>query len=110
MLRGGAQADPLVPKTRGDAAVDHRLQHLAVGLIADPVQQLSTRTYLLQSVQVAALVVDTRNTVADKLLGDVGQPIAVALQRLFRRKRFPLAGSVECGSCAIRNAAVQFPV
>ena len=95
VLGGGAEPDPLVAEAGLDAAGDHRLQHLAAGLIAHPVQQISARPHLLQGEQIAALVVHAGQAIADELLGDVCQPVAVALQRLFRGKGRPLADPVE---------------
>ena len=95
VLGGGSQPDPLVAEAGRDAAGDHRLQHLAAGLVAHPVQEVSARPHLLQGEQIAALVMHARQAIADELLGDVGQPIAVALQRLFRGKGRPLADLVE---------------
>ena len=48
-------------------------------------QQLAARPHLLQREQIAALVVDARQAVAHELLGDVRQPVAVALQPLLAR-------------------------
>ena len=73
-------------------------------------QQLATRTHLLQSGQIAAFVVDAGQTIADKLFGDVGQPVAIALQLLLFGKRFALADFVEYASRAVGDAAVQFAV
>ena len=83
------------PKPRLDAARDHRLQHLAAGLVAHAVQQISARPHLLQREQIAAFVMHAGHAIADELLRDVGQPVAVALQPLLLGKGRPLADLAE---------------
>ena len=79
VLGRGSQPDPLVAEAGRDAAGDHRLQHFAVGLVAHPVQQVSARPHLLQREQIATLMVDAGQAIADELLGNVRQPVAIAL-------------------------------
>ena len=74
---------------------DHRLQHLAAGLVAHPMQQIAARPHLLQREQIAALVVHAGHAIAHELLGNVCQPVAIALHRLLRGKGRPLAHAVE---------------
>ncbi len=78
VLGGGPEANPLVAETGHDAAVDHRFEHFAGGLVADAVQEFSARPHLLQGRQVAAFVVHARDAITDELLGNVGQAVAVA--------------------------------
>ena len=82
MLGGGAEPDPFVAETGRDAVLDHRFQHLVLGLVAHPVQKIAARAHLLQGEQVAAFMVHARQAVADELLGDEGQRVAVAQARL----------------------------
>src|SRR5438034_8266262 len=86
VLRGCAQPDPLVAESRRDAACDHRFENTAVDLVADPMQQIAARSYLLQCKQVATLMVHTGQAVADELLRDVGEPVATTLRGLVGRK------------------------
>ena len=58
---------------------DHRLEHPAAGLVADAMQQLAARAHLLQRRQIAAFVVHAGQAVADELLRDVREPVAIAL-------------------------------
>ena len=58
---------------------------LSAGLIAHAVQELAARPHLLQGEQIARLVVYAGHAIADKLFGDVCQPVAVALHLLVRR-------------------------
>ena len=69
VLGGGAEPDPLVAEAGRDAVLDHPLQHVVLGLVAHPVQQVAARAHLLQGEQVAALMVHTGQAVADELLG-----------------------------------------
>ena len=110
VLGSGAQPDPFVAETGFDAAGDHRLQHFAAGLVAHAVQQVSARAHLLQREQIAALVVYAGQAIADELLGDVGQPVAVALHRLLRGKGRPLADPVERARRPVGNPAVEVAV
>ena len=68
MFGGGSQPDPFVAEAGLDAAGDHRVQHLAAGFIADPVQQISARPHLLQRRQIAAFVMHAGHPVAHELL------------------------------------------
>ena len=67
----------------------------SAGLVAHAMQQIAARAHLLQGEQIAALVMHAGEAVADELLGDEGQPVAVALQGLVRGKGRPLADAVE---------------
>src|SRR5262249_58085072 len=58
----------------------------------------------------AALVVDAGKAIADELLGNVGQPIAVALEPLLRGKGRPPADLVDLVTRTVGHAAVQFTV
>src|SRR5213593_4442881 len=103
VLRGCAQPDPLVAEPRRDSACDHCFENAAVHLVADTVQQIAARTHLLQRKQVAALVVDARQAVADELLRDVREPVATTLDGLVGRKGLAVAGIGEYTSRAVRH-------
>ena len=77
---------------------DHRVQHLAAGLIAHPVQQIAARPHLLQREQIPAFVMHAGQAVADELFGDVGQAVAIALLRLLGGEVGALADLVEHAS------------
>jgi hypothetical protein len=102
VLGSRAQADPLVAEAAHDAARDHRFQHPSTGLVANAVQQVSARAYLLKRRQIAAFVVDAGDAVTHELLGNVGQPsrsrwaicCSVKTGRLPTRLRAPVARSV----------------
>jgi hypothetical protein len=57
--------------------------------------------------QIAALVMDARQAVADELLGDERQAIAIALRPLIRGEGLALADALERASRAIRHATAQ---
>ena len=78
VLRGGAQPDPLVAEAGHDPGGDHRVEDASAGLVADAVQQVAARPHILQRRQIAALVVDAGQPVADELFGDVRQPVATS--------------------------------
>src|SRR5437762_592631 len=50
---------------------------------------------------------DARESVADELLRDVRQPVAVALCALFRRERRATSNTVECVARPIGDAPVE---
>ena len=108
MLGGCAHADPLIPKTGADTAVDHGLQHLVRGLIAHAMQQVTLSAQLLQSKQIAAFMVDAGQARVDELPGDVSQPVAVALRSLLWGEGLPLAYLVEHASRPVGDPTVQF--
>ena len=81
VLGGGAEPDPLVAEAARDAAGDHRLEHVAARFVAHAMQQVAARAHLLQRRTDAALVMHAGEAVADELLRDVRQPVAVALLR-----------------------------
>ena len=64
-------------------------------LVAHAVQQFAARAHLLKRRQIAAFVVHAGQAVADELLRDVRDPVAVALRRLLGGERLPLADAVE---------------
>ena len=49
-------------------------------------EQIAPRAHLLQCEEIAAFVMDAGHAVAHELLGDVGEAVAIALQRLFGRE------------------------
>ena len=110
MLGRGAQPDPLVAETGRQAARDHRFEDGAAGLVTHAVPEIAARPHLLQRGQIAALVMHARQAVADELLRDVGQPVAVALQPLVRGEGRPRAGLAERAPRPIRDAAVEIAV
>ncbi len=69
--------------------------------------KIAARPHVLQGEQIAAFMMYAGEAVADELLGDVGQPIAVALLGLFRGKGGPLAHFVDHVHRPVRNAAVE---
>ena len=110
VLGGGAEPNPLVAETGHDAAGDHRVQHLAAGFVAHPMQEFAARPHLLQSRQIAALVVDAGHAITHELFGNVCQPVAVALQPLLFGKGRPLADAVERAPGPVGDPAVEVAI
>ncbi len=110
VLGGGAEPDPLVPETGRNAVLDHPLQHVVHGFVAHPVLEVSAGPYLLQSKEVAALVVHAGQAVADELLGDEGQRVAIAQPCLLCGVARPHADIVEHRPGAVGHPAVEFAV
>src|SRR5262249_567133 len=103
----GAEPDPLVAESGGDAGGDHRLEHIAARLVAHPLAELGALPHLLQRQQIAAFVVDARQAVANELLGDVRQALAVALHPLIGRDGRPGPDTLQRTARAIGDAAVE---
>jgi hypothetical protein len=74
------------------------------------VQEVSVRPHLLQREQIATLMVYACHAIANKLLGDVCKPFAVALQRLLRGIGRPFTGLVERGPRPVGNPSVEVTV
>src|SRR5262252_6156116 len=91
-----------------NAAGDHRIEHGAARVVADAVQQFAARAHFLDRRQVAALVVDAGQSVADELLRDVGNAILAAPVQLRRRKGGPIADFVENAARRVRDTSVEF--
>src|SRR3954454_8122366 len=91
MLIGGAELDPLVAEAGGDAGLDHRLEHVVGRLVANAMQKVAARPHLLQRGEIAALVMHAGEPIADELLGDESERVAVARARLGGAKALPLA-------------------
>src|SRR5262249_26669254 len=88
----------------------HRVEHPAAYLIAHPVMEVAARTDLLQRREIASLVMNAGEPVADKLFGNVREPIALALFDLLLTERHARADAVECIARAIGDAPVQVAV
>ncbi len=73
-------------------------------------KEVSARPHLLQGEQIATLVVHARQAIADELLGNVCQPVAIALQPLVRGKARALADFIEGSPRPVGNAAVEVAV
>ncbi len=73
-------------------------------------EQLAASAHLLQGFEVAAFVVDTGDTVAHELFGDVGDPIAVTLRSFSFREGAALPHAGECIAGAVGNTAVELAV
>src|SRR6266480_6353988 len=72
-------------------------------------QKFSTGPDLLQCGQIAALMVYARQTITDKLFGDIRQAVTVALRLLVRCKSSPLADFAEYAPRSVGNPATEFP-
>src|SRR5262249_58632105 len=79
----------------------------SVRLVAHAVEELSALAYLLQREQIAAFVVHAGEAVADELLRDVREPVAVAAPGLVGGPAAPGADPAEHGPRAIGDAAVR---
>ena len=79
VLGGGAEPDPFVAEAGFDAVVDHRLQQVAVRLVADPVQQIALGAQLLQAPRCRLVMVDAGQAILHEFLGDEGHAVAAAL-------------------------------
>ena len=79
-------------------------------LKAHPVQQFAARPHLLERKQIAAFVMHAGQAITDELLGDVGQPVAIALLLLFFGEGLAFANVVEYVSRAVGDASVEFAV
>ena len=110
VLRGSAEADPLVSEAAADPVLDHGLQNIPAGFEAHPVQQFAASPHLLERKQIAAFVVDAGQAITNELFGDVCQPVAVALLLLFCREGLALAYVVEYVTRAIGDSSVKFAV
>src|ERR1700735_3698515 len=73
-------------------------------------QKISARAYLLQSEQIAALMMDAGQSVLDELLRNVCQPVAAALLHLLLGERRTLADAVDPVGGPIGDAAVQIAI
>ena len=69
-----------------ERAADHGIEHAARRLVADAMMEIAARTDVLKCREIAALVMDARQSIADELLRDVGQTISVSLCTLLRRE------------------------
>src|SRR6185295_11141571 len=107
VLGCGAESNPFISKPSGDTAGDHRLEHVAGHFKADAMQQLAARPYLLERAQIAAFVMDTRESVTHELLRYESQAIAIALLALFRREGSPGSDALDGVSRKIGDASTQ---
>src|SRR5262245_51865356 len=107
VLGCGAKPNPLISKTGCDTACDHRLQHVAGSFEADAMQQLAAHPYVLESAQIAAFVVHTRESVTHELLRDESESIAIALLALFRREGSTGSDALDGVSGEIGDASGQ---
>ena len=110
VLGGGAELDPVVPEAGLDAGGDHRFQHVALRLVAHPVQQFAAGAHVLNRRQVAALVMHAGEAVACELLRDVRDAVASALLVLGGREGGPRADRAERIHGAVGDPAVELAV
>ena len=109
MLVSGAELDPLVAEAGRDAVLDrYRLNYVVDGLVAHPVQEVAARPHLLQGGEVATFVVHASQAVADELLRDEAERVAVALPGLVRGIARPLADLEEYVAGAVGHPPIKF--
>ena len=70
---------------------DHRVEHAAARLVAHAMMQIAARAHFLDRREIAALVMHAGQAVADELLRDVRDAVALALRALLGGERRPLA-------------------
>src|SRR5262245_8917174 len=82
MFGRGAELDPLVAEAGLDPAGDHRVENSTAHFIADAVPEITTHAHVLDGRQVATLVMNARQAIADELLGDVRDPFSAPTLQL----------------------------